>query len=75
MIKFFIVLFLVGQNGFRYVGQTEVATASDCIDRVLQINTTMDNPYTAFCFVNKIEPKPEQKGNVSDKLPHHQRSQ
>lgn len=55
MLKFFVIIFLFqGTTNLRYIGQTEVATAQECIEKVLAINTSDDNPYNAACVVNKV---------------------
>lgn len=54
MLKFFVIIFLFqGTTNLRYIGQTEVANAQECIEKVLAINTSDDNPYNAACVVNQ----------------------
>jgi hypothetical protein len=53
MIKYFVVIFLFTNSpNLQYIGQSQVATGEECLEKVLAINKSDDTPYNAMCLVN-----------------------
>lgn len=58
MTKFLVIVFAV-LNGsqLEVVASKTVPTLNECIEMVVEINASKDNPYNAACFVKAEGPK------------------